>query len=147
MLIGRDRLQPLLPHDGAMLLIDGVTAWDERQITCVTDRHRDDANPLRKDGRLSALHAVEFAAQAAAVHGGLMSEAGRAPLRALAALRQVRLARPRLDDLDTSLVIEATAVMLDAGAAIYQARLSGGETEIAAMRLTLMTFDLARVES
>ena len=139
MLIDHDKIRPLLPHDGAMVLIDGVTAWDEKHITCLTDRHRDEANPLRKNGRLSALHAIEFGAQAAAIHGGLMNDGGPAPLRALAAVRHVRLAASRLDDIGGSLTIEAEVTMLNAEAAIYQARLLQADQEIAAMRLTLMT--------
>lgn len=150
MLITGAEIEPLLPHAGAMLLIDGVTAWDEEHISCISDRHRDRDNPLFRNGQLAALHAIEFAAQAAAVHGGLMSgliNGGRkAPLRALAAVRRAHLAMHRLDDLAGRMTIEARVAMLDAKAAIYQARLTSDDIEIASMRLTLMTIETETVE-
>jgi predicted hotdog family 3-hydroxylacyl-ACP dehydratase len=96
-------------------------------------------NPLRQNGRITGLHAVEFAAQAAAVHGGLMNKDGTAPLRALVAIRKACFDRARLDDLPGPLTVEARVVLLDASAAIYQARLTHEDEEVAAMRLTLMT--------
>jgi predicted hotdog family 3-hydroxylacyl-ACP dehydratase len=139
MLMDRERIEGLLPHSGAMLLIDGVTAFDENGATCLTERHRDDTNPLRRDGRLSSLHAVELAAQAAAIHGGLMNQGGTAPLRALAAIRKARFDRARLDDLPGRLTVEAHLVHSDSKAAIYQGRLTHEDEEVASMRLTLIT--------
>src|SRR5438874_2386771 len=69
--INKAEIRTLIPHSGLMCLLDQVTQWDDRSITCVTNTHRDPANPLRRNGHLSALHAFEYGAQAAAVHGGL----------------------------------------------------------------------------
>ncbi len=69
--IKKTEIRTLIPHSGMMCLLDEVTQWDDRSITCVTNTHRDPANPLRRDGRLSSVHAFEYGAQAAAVHGGL----------------------------------------------------------------------------
>src|SRR5437762_13790353 len=86
-------IRTLIPHSGSMCLLDSVTQWDDRSIVCVTNTHRDPANPLRRAGRLSALHAFEYGAQAAAVHGGLRarSAGATAPPGYLAALRNARL--------------------------------------------------------
>ena len=43
----------LIPHSGLMCLLDSVTQWDDGSIICITNTHRDPANPLRRDGRLS----------------------------------------------------------------------------------------------
>ncbi len=139
MLVTREKLATLIPHAGSMLMIDGVTAFDEVHLCCVSACHRTPDNPLRRDGRLSAHHGIEFAAQAAAIHGGLLDRDGKAPLRALAAVRQARFFTPWLDDLDADLLIKATLIMLDEKAAVYHGRLAHEETEIATMRLTLMT--------
>ena len=87
-----------------------VTQWDDRSIVCVTNTHRDPANPLRRDGRLSAFHAFEYGAQAAAVHGGLRarSAGATAPPGYLAALRDARLHVTRLDDIYGPLQVCAT---------------------------------------
>ena len=139
MLLTREQLEPLVPHAEAMLMIDGVTAYDDRRIRCESARHRTADNPLRRNGRLSAHHAIEFAAQAAAVHGGLIDDDRKAPLRALAAVRKAKFSRSWLDDLPDRLEINADLVMVDRQAAVYQASLSHQGETIASMRLTLMT--------
>ena len=141
MLVTRDQFEKLIPHAGAMLMIDAVTAWDEEKICCSSRCHRAQDNPLRKDGRLSAHHGIEFAAQAAAIHGGLLSDGETVPLRALAAVRQAKFARPWLDDLGGDLEITSSLIMLDQNAAIYQASLTHRGDDVAQMRLTLMTIE------
>lgn len=141
MLITRRQLESLVPHAGPMVMIDGVTAWDEKCICCVSWRHLAADNPLRREGRLAAHHAIEFAAQAAAVHGGLLDGGRPGRLRALAAVRQARFSQPWLDELSGSLQIVASVAMLDQQAAIYQARLTHRDLEIVSMRLTLMTIE------
>lgn len=87
----------LVPHAGAMVLLDRVEAWDADSILCRTRSHLDAANPLRRDGRLSACCGLEYALQAAALHGALV--AGGVTQRAgyVAALRGVALRVERLD--------------------------------------------------
>ena len=87
----------LVPHAGAMVLLDRVEAWDADGILCRARSHLDPANPLRRDGRLSACCGLEYALQAAALHGALM--AGGVAQRAgyVAALRGVTLRVERLD--------------------------------------------------
>ena len=65
----------LIPHQGAMCLLDDVVAWDDQRIHARSDSHRRDDNPLRSDGRLRAVHLCEYGAQAMAVHGGLVARA------------------------------------------------------------------------
>jgi predicted hotdog family 3-hydroxylacyl-ACP dehydratase len=87
----------LVPHAGAMVLLDRVEAWDADGILCRAQSHLDTANPLRRDGRLAACCGLEYALQAAALHGALL--AGGAAQRAgyVAALRGVTLEVGRLD--------------------------------------------------
>jgi len=75
MYIPKSEIRTLIPHSGLMCLLDEVTQWDDRSIVSITNTHRDPANPLRRQGRLSAVHAFEYGAQAAAVHGGLRAHA------------------------------------------------------------------------
>ncbi|PYI82543.1 MAG: phosphotransferase, partial [Verrucomicrobia bacterium] len=69
--IGKAEIRTLIPHSGLMCLLDSVIEWDDQSIICISNTHRDPANPLRREGQLSAVHAFEYGAQAAAVHGGL----------------------------------------------------------------------------
>src|SRR5260370_32797265 len=91
--INKWEIRTLIPHSGLMCLLDSVSEWDDRSIICISNTHRDPANPLRRDGRLSAVHAFEYAAQAVAVHGGLLARSAgvTAPPGYLSALRQARL--------------------------------------------------------
>src|SRR5437588_549812 len=99
--IDKAEIRRLIPHAGTMCLLDSVLDWDDEFIVCSTNTHRYEANPLRRDGRLSGLHALEYGAQAAAIHGGLRARAAgaTAPPCYLAALRDVHLHIARLDDL------------------------------------------------
>jgi len=99
MVITKTEIENLIPHSGLMCLLDEVTQWDDRSIVSITNTHRNPTNPLRRQGRLSAVHAFEYGAQAAAVHGGLRAHAAGmiAPPGYLAALRDGRLYVTRLD--------------------------------------------------
>jgi predicted hotdog family 3-hydroxylacyl-ACP dehydratase len=123
-----------------MCLLNSVTHWDDRSIVCVTDTHRDPANPLRRDGRLSALHAFEYGAQAAAVHGGLRARlAGTtAPPGYLAALRDARLHAMRLDNITSPLQICASRLFGDGTNTVYECRVLAGDVLLADGRITIM---------
>ena len=54
----------LIPHAGAMCLLDTVDAWTESCITCTATSHRDVSNPLRRREKLDAICGLEYAAQA-----------------------------------------------------------------------------------
>jgi predicted hotdog family 3-hydroxylacyl-ACP dehydratase len=123
-----------------MCLLDEVTQWDDRSISCVTNTHHDPANPLRRDGRLSALHAFEYGAQAAAVHGGLRarSVSAIAPPGYLAALRDAHLHAARLDDITSPLQIYANRLFGDGANTIYECRVSADNVVLANARITII---------
>jgi predicted hotdog family 3-hydroxylacyl-ACP dehydratase len=70
----RRRIEELLPHGSGMVLLDRVLSRDGETILCAADSHRDPDNPLRRHGGLPAMAAIEYAAQAAAVHGALSGQ-------------------------------------------------------------------------
>ena len=138
--INKPEIRTLIPHSGLMCLLDSVTEWDDRSITSISNTHRDPANPLRRDGRLSALHAFEYAAQAIAVHGGLRARSAgiTAPPGYLAALRDARLRVICLDDVASPLQICAHRLFGDAANAVYECRVSAGDLLLADGRITIM---------
>jgi predicted hotdog family 3-hydroxylacyl-ACP dehydratase len=140
MLINKSEIRTLIPHTGLMCLLDSVIEWDDRSIACISDTHRDSANPLRRDGHLSALHAFEYGAQAVAVHGGLRarSAGATAPPGYLAALRNARLHVMRLDDIPSPLQIYASRLFGDAVNAVYECCISTGDVCLADGRITIM---------
>jgi predicted hotdog family 3-hydroxylacyl-ACP dehydratase len=114
----------LIPHAGAMSLLDAVVAWDEERIHARSDSHRRDDHPLRSDGRLRAVHLCEYGAQAMAVHGGLVARAAGAAAKPgyLVSLREVELGRARVDDLDGTLDVHAECLLGGAGGWQYAFR-------------------------
>ena len=136
-----------MPHRGAMCLLQRLVAWDEARIECAAIGHRDPAHPLRSRSGLMASAAIEYAAQAAALHGGLLAEAAgaSAPPGYLASARDVRLAAWRLDDLpvgaagsDDALVVVAERQAGDAGRLLYAFRVQHVGREIASGRLAVV---------
>jgi predicted hotdog family 3-hydroxylacyl-ACP dehydratase len=138
--ISKAEIRILIPHSGSMCLLDSVTKWDDRSIVCTSNTHRDPANPLRRDGRLSAVHAFEYAAQAAAVHGGLRARlvGVTAPPGYLAALRDARLHMMRLDDVASPLRIRAHRLFGEAANTVYECQVSAGDVLLAEGRITIM---------
>src|SRR4029453_12748212 len=129
MRINKAEIRTLIPHSGLMCLLDEVTQWDDRTITCISNTHRDPANPLRRDGRLSAMHAFEYGAQAAAVHGGLRARSVGAIASPgyLAALRDARVHVASLDDIDSPLQISASRLFGDKANTVYECRVIAGD--------------------
>ena len=116
----------LIPHGGAMCLIDRVTGWIDCAIDCETMTHRDAANPLRSRGVLPITAGIEYAAQAMAIHGGLTQMADLGPPKAgyLASLRNLRLGANRLDDFADALTIHAEQLLGEEGRVIYEFRIN-----------------------
>src|SRR5215470_1089461 len=138
--IAKAEIRTLIPHGGSMCLLDCVIRWDSHSIVCTSNTHCDPDNPLRRDGRLSALHAFEYGAQAAAVHGGLRARSlgATAPPGYLAALRDARLHAERLDDITLPLQIFAKHLVGDGADTVYECRVSAGEALIAEGRVTIV---------
>ena len=117
--LGPAAIAALVPHQGAMCLLDAALEWDEHRILCATRRHLDASNPLRRDGMLPAVCGLEFALQAMALHGAL--GAGAAQRRGfVSSLRDVTLGVARLDDLPQALMVEAVALVAESGGFIYR---------------------------
>jgi predicted hotdog family 3-hydroxylacyl-ACP dehydratase len=138
--IDKAEIRTLIPHSDLMCLVDEVLRWDDRAIVCGSNTHRDPANPLRRHGHLSAVHAFEYGAQAAAVHGGLRARASGAvaPPGYLAALRNGRLHVTRLDCIHLPLRISATRVYGDGANTVYEFVLSAATVVVAEGRVTIV---------
>lgn len=129
--LDRDAIAARIPHAGSMCLLDEVVHWDDRRIECTAAFGRSVAagtHPLESPlsprstgqsphvpGAVPATAAIEYAAQAMAVHGTLMLEARKPsdpqdakPRRGfLAGLRSVQLHCRWLDGRWSTLVIRA----------------------------------------
>ncbi|MEP7101544.1 MAG: hydroxymyristoyl-ACP dehydratase [Burkholderiales bacterium] len=127
--LDRAGIAALIPHSGTMCLLARLDTWDMQRIACAATNHRDADHPLRTRRGLLAPTAIEYAAQAMALHGALIGRATGMPATPgyLASARGVRLEVLRLDDLPCpinaaavdELRIEATRQAGDARQILY----------------------------
>ena len=130
----------LVPHAGSMCLLDRALAWDETALACSATSHRDPANPLRTTSGLLAPCAIEYAAQAMALHGALLGHASAPPVRPgfLASARGVRFARLRLDDLEGDLRVDVRRQAGDTRQVLYAFTVSHAGASVAEGRATVV---------
>lgn len=141
MTVDRETIAGLVPHAGGMCLLHRVIEWSDDDIRCITRSHQHPANPLRRGGRLSSIHLVEYAAQSMAVHGALLAREQGQRLRPgyLAAIRGVRLAVEWIDDLPGDLVIHSSRLPYGGPALVYEFSTSNGARVLAHGRLTVLS--------
>lgn len=144
--LGREQIAGLLPHAGAMMLLDEMLECEPHRIVCRCDSHRRPDHPMRTDAGLGSASAVEYAAQAMALHAALQasqqaqppkltpsaadaspsaadtspSAADASPHGVLASVRALRLNVERLDDIAADLIVTATLHSGDAQSAMYE---------------------------
>lgn len=115
-----------VPHAGAMCLLASLLRWDDAEIECGIANHTDPAHPLRdrdgaRDFGLPAPVAIEYAAQAMALHASLKTAEGETPTPGfLASARDVRLHVPRLDTVPGPLAVVARRLAGDERQAMYR---------------------------
>jgi predicted hotdog family 3-hydroxylacyl-ACP dehydratase len=120
-----DALRGLLPHAGAMCLLEAVSDWSMEAITCTTASHLSPDNPLRRAGQLATLCGAEYGLQAAAIHGALRDGGKRQPAGYLSGLTLSHIGVSRLDDPAWGrLQVEARIELADRRGLIYGFSLS-----------------------
>jgi predicted hotdog family 3-hydroxylacyl-ACP dehydratase len=144
-MLARAGIEALIPHRGPMCLLERTVSWSEKHIECVAVNHRDPAHPLRTRSGLMASAAIEYAAQAAALHGALAAQAAGAPAPPgyLASARDVRLGAWRIDDLHArqrpdELSVAAELLAGDSARLLYTFRVALAGAEIASGRLAVI---------
>jgi predicted hotdog family 3-hydroxylacyl-ACP dehydratase len=139
-MLGRDEIAALIPHQGAMCLLDRVVAWSKDHVVLATSTHRSVDNPLRLDGRLRAVHLCEYGAQAMAVHGGLSAQAEGKTARPgfLVSLRDVKLNVDFIDALDGELLVSAQRLLESAGSWQYGFEVTHAGETIASGRAAII---------
>jgi predicted hotdog family 3-hydroxylacyl-ACP dehydratase len=120
--VTKEELSSLLPHAGAMRLIDRVESWDDTMIRCRAWSHRDPTNPLRHGASLDVVAGVEYAAQAMGLHVGLRDRgwAKEGSIGYVGSLRDVVFGVGRLDDCRTDLTIDAIRLFDDDQGFVYR---------------------------
>lgn len=140
-LIDHEELCSLIPHSFDMCLLDRVESWDENNITCYSQSHQLDTNPLRRNKTLSSVHLLEYAAQAMAVHGGLHDRKQGIQMTEgyLAALRDIKIDLCDIDSVQEELKIEASKILSQGGNMIYSFTVFTGENALVSGRATVVS--------
>jgi predicted hotdog family 3-hydroxylacyl-ACP dehydratase len=133
----RAAIARLIPHQGAMCLLESVLACDAERIACASATHREPGNPLRRDGVLPAICGVEYGLQAMALHGALTAGVPQGP-GFVAALAGVDLAADRLDEVRGALEVTATALSRESRGFIYAFAVAGDGRVLLAGRGTVV---------
>lgn len=132
----------LVPHAGAMCLLDEIIGWQAERIHCRSRMRPAAAHPLAGPDGLPATALIEYAAQATAAHGTLLARAATGPGPAasgrLVALRNIELpATPAEIAATDALDIHAERILADPGGSIYAFRVLGGDCLLCRGRLTI----------
>jgi predicted hotdog family 3-hydroxylacyl-ACP dehydratase len=132
LIVDKAALCKLIPHHGTMCLLNAVEQWDDTSILCTTASHRDATNPLRRENQLEAVCGVEYAAQAMAVHVGLLQQGKNRRLAVgyLGAIKNLILQTTRLDDMKGDLTVQATRLVGEVDCFIYAFRVSAQRQEL-----------------
>jgi predicted hotdog family 3-hydroxylacyl-ACP dehydratase len=131
-----------------MCLLARMDEWDAQHIVCAATNHRDTDHPLRTRSGLLSPAAIEYAAQAMALHGALVGHAAGTPASPgfLASARAVQLQVLRLDDLERpqdsalrdELRVQATRQAGDANQIMYEFTVSHLGRSLAQGRATVV---------
>lgn len=129
-MIDRAWIANRIPHQGSMCLLDRVENWDENGVVCSAQSHSSPENPLRSVGILGIANAIEYAAQAMAVHCALLidSNESEAPKSGyLTSVRQVNWYRSRFDDIAGGLRICARRMSGNEITVLYNFEIHGDD--------------------
>ena len=142
MKIDRAGIERLVPHAGAMCLLDTVTEWTPASLSCISALPAPD-HPLACFGLVSAFVVSEYAAQATAVHGALLEDANAPRAGRLATLLDVELAATVLPGEGGPLAIRADLLSRSSAGCMYSFVVGTCEGTIASGRLMVVLLEVA----
>jgi predicted hotdog family 3-hydroxylacyl-ACP dehydratase len=135
-MLSRPEIERLLPQKEAMCLVDSVLERTPDGIVCTADASRDD-HPLREQQGVSVVHAIEYGAQAAALHRMLSGIEASVSGGLLLQVKNARFHSRWLDRLPQPLRITASCLVASSEAASYRFEVRAGDTLAASGDLTL----------
>lgn len=131
----------MLPHAGAMVLVDEIVYADPMRIECRTRAHTRPGFPLAHDGAVSSLCGIEIAAQAMALHAALQDPSRRPRSARLASLSDVEVRVDRLDDRADALCVEAILEQASARGSAYRFSVAAGSDTLIRGRALVIRVD------
>ena len=137
MTLDRSVIERLVPQTGAMCFLDSVTHWDAHSISCSAPAP-DENHPLLRSGKVPAITAAEYAAQATALHGALLDTATTPRAGMLAKLSDVEVHRAWFPTDERRLSVQATLISRTLGGCLYSFDVASAHQPIASGRLMVV---------
>ncbi len=137
-----NEIESRLPHSGNMCLLHEVIQTDEYSLTALANSHLDIDNPLRLNGKIATVNGIEYAAQAMAVHGSLLSDTPQAGY--IASVRNIEIKVPQLPETKTPLLIEVELLMSNDNGFTYQFHISCGQQSLISGKITVFLTQTSR---
>ena len=116
--LNHKEIEQRLPHAGTMSLLNEVIEANSNSLTALAKSHLETNNPLRLNGKIATVNGIEYAAQAMAIHGSLLSDIS--PAGYIAAVRNIDINVPFFPETDAPLIIEVQRLMSDKNGFSYQ---------------------------
>lgn len=136
-MLTKETWSALIPHAGAMALIDTVVAWNATSIHATSGHRSSQEHPLCSADGLHAVHLIEYGAQAAAVHSALLGDVDVRVGR-LVSLRDVQMTVDYVDLAHGDLDVRAQRLAADQRAGQYAFRVEQLGQQLASGRVTVM---------
>ena len=139
--LNRQEIEQRLPHAGKMSLLDTITHADQLTLSASAVSHLNNDNPLRLNNKLSSINGIEYAAQAMAIHGFLLSELKHTEASAqtayIATVRNIDIVSPFFPENESVIKIEVEQLMSDTNGFTYQFHISGGKKVFISGKITV----------
>ena len=138
MSLNRVAIDNLIPRAGDMVLLDHIVSYQADGLHARSVSHLRASNPLRHGQKLPISAGIEFAAQAAAVHGTLTAQMGNADRPGfLALIKETRWHVDRLDNIASELDIRVTQLSVQPASVMYSFQVSAEENNLMTGRLAV----------
>lgn len=119
--LNASEIEQRLPHAGAMCLLHEVIATDSDSLTALATSHLNTDNPLRQGDKIATINGIEYAAQAMALHGSLLSSASPEAPQAgyIATVRNIEMITAFIPETGAPLLITVEQLMSDSNGFTY----------------------------
>ncbi len=131
-------IEKILPHGPSMCLLDEIVDWDQHSIHAQTLSHQDEGNPMLDNGKLHSINAIEYAAQAMAVHSVLSSDQDNKLEGFLASVHDVKINCEYMEACAGPISITCKSLMQDAQGLMYLFNVTDDETTLINGRILVM---------
>jgi predicted hotdog family 3-hydroxylacyl-ACP dehydratase len=140
MVLNHLQIAERIPHAGNMCLLHIVSAWDVNTVTASAISHRESNNPLRSAQGLGIAAGIEYAAQAIAVHGSLVSAGHSVRPGMLVSARNIQTQVRWLHLIESEILIQARKIMGDDSGLVYDFEISAGQQSLLTGRASIALF-------